>query len=126
MASVATAGFSRYLLVGVAATGAHYAILVALVEFAGASSAPSAVAGAACGALAAYAGNRRFTFDARAPHTRALPRFLAVAAFGVAASGAIVWIGSVLAGLHYLAAQVLATIFVLWSGFLLNHRWSFA
>lgn len=126
MTSIVAPAFGRYLLIGAAATAAHYAILVALVEMAGASAAPSAAAGATCGALAAYAGNRHFTFAARAPHARALPRFLAVAAFGVAASGAIVWTGSELAGLHYLAAQVVATIFVLWSGFMLNRRWSFA
>ena len=114
------------MLVGSAATAVHYAVLMMLVELAGAAAAPSAALGAACGALAAYAGNRRFTFSSQVAHSQALPRFLAVAAFGVAASGAIVWIGTELAGLHYLVSQMVATVVVLWSGFVLNRGWSFA
>ena len=104
----------------------HYVFLVALVELGGAAAAPAAALGATCGALAAYVGNRCFTFTEAAPHAQALPRFLTVAAFGAVASGAIVWTGTEMAGLHYLVAQVVATLFVLWSGFMLNRRWSFA
>lgn len=118
--------FGRYLLVGLLATAIHYAILVALVELAGAAAAPSAAFGAACGALAAYAGNRRFTFPRGATHGQALPRFLAVAVLGAATNGAIVWTGTDVLGLHYLAAQVVATSIVVWGGFIVNRRWSFA
>jgi putative flippase GtrA len=118
--------FGRYLLVGLLATGIHYALLIALVELAGAAAAPSAAFGAACGALAAYAGNRRFTFPDGAAHAQALPRFLAVAALGAATNGAIVWTGAEALGMHYLAAQVVATSIVVWGGFVLNRRWSFA
>ena len=126
MTAVATPAFGRYLLVGLLATAVHYALLVALVELAGAAAAPSAAFGAACGALAAYAGNRRFTFVGGAAHAQALPRFLAVAALGAASNGAIVWTGTQILGMHYLAAQVIATSIVVWSGFVLNRRWSFA
>jgi len=126
MASIVTSAFGRYFVVGAAATAVHYALLVSLVELAGSAAAPSAAIGAICGALVAYAGNRRFTFAGRSPHFRSLPRFLAVAAFGAAANAAIVWSGTEVAGMHYLAAQAVATLFVLWSGFMLNRRWSFA
>ncbi len=94
MTAIVTPAFGRYLLVGLLATAVHYALLVALVEFAGAAAAPSAAFGAACGALAAYAGNRRFTFPGAPRHGQALPRFLAVAALGAATNGAIVWTGT--------------------------------
>ena len=126
MASIVTSTFGRYLVVGGAATAVQYALLVSLVALAGRAAAPSAAIGAACGALVAYVGNRRFTFAGRSPHFRSLPRFLAVAAFSAAANAAIVWTGTEVAGMHYLAAQVVATLFVLWSGFMLNRRWSFA
>jgi putative flippase GtrA len=118
--------FGRYLLVGLLGTAVHYALLIALVELAGAAAAPSAAFGAACGALAAYAGNRRYTFAGGAAHGQALPRFLAVAAFGAAANGAIVWAGTQILDMHYLAAQVVATSIVVWCGFVANCRWSFA
>jgi putative flippase GtrA len=126
MMSVVAPAFGRYLLVGSAATAVHYTILIALVEIAGAAATISAAVGAACGALAAYAGNRRFTFPDGASHAQALPRFLAVAAFGAGANGALVWTGTEVAGLHYLAAQLVSTPFVVWSGFMLNRHWTFA
>ena len=126
MAIIVTSAFGRYLVVGAAATAVHYVLLAALVELAGSAAAPAAALGAIVGALVAYAGNRHFTFAGRPPHIRSLPRFLAVAAFGAAANAAIVWTGTEAAGMHYLAAQVVATLFVLWSGFMLNRRWSFA
>jgi putative flippase GtrA len=116
----------RYLLVGLLATAVHYTLLMAFVELAGLAAAPAASFGAVCGALAAYAGNRRFTFPGGAAHQQALPRFLVVAAFGAAASGAIVWAGTEVFAMHYLAAQFVATSIVVWSGFVLNRRWSFA
>ncbi len=126
MTALARPAFGRYLLVGLLATTVHYALLVTLVEFAGAAAGPSAAFGAACGALAAYAGNRRFTFTRDAAHRQALPRFLTVAALGAVTNGAVVWTGTEVLGIHYLAAQVVATSIVMWGGFVLNRRWSFA
>jgi putative flippase GtrA len=118
--------FFRYLLVGVLATAAHYAILTALVEIGGAAAPASAAAGASVGALVAYAVNRGFTFRGSAPHARAMPRFLLIAALGAAANGSIVWFGTALMNTHYLVAQATATGIVAWTGFTLNRRWAFA
>jgi putative flippase GtrA len=126
MTALVTSALGRYLLVGLLATAVQYVLLVALVELAGAAPAPSAAFGAAGGAVAAYAGNRQFTFPGKGAHARALPRFLTVAAIGAATNGAIVWIGTKVLGVHYLAAQVVATVIVVWGGFVLNRRWSFA
>lgn len=126
MARTILTAFGRYLAVGALATAVHYALLLFLVERAGQAAAPSAAIGAACGALAAYAGNRRFTFPGPAAHAQAMPRFLAVAACGAAAHGAIVWSGTEVAGLHYFPSQLVATLAVLCGGFVLNRRWSFA
>ncbi len=115
-----------YALVGLIATAVQYLVLVALVELAGVPPVLAAGAGAATGALAAYAGNRRFTFDSRATHARALPRFLAVAALGAATSAALVFAGTEWLGLHYLLPQAAATAIVFVSGFTLNRRWTFA
>jgi len=121
-----TASFVRYSLVGGLATFVHYLVLVALVEGAGANPGLSAAIGATCGALAAYAGNRRFTFSSHAPHRQALPRFALVAAGAAIANGTIVWTGTEWLGLHYLLAQVAATALTLVTGFTLNRSWTFA
>jgi putative flippase GtrA len=125
MASLVTYPFGRYLLIGLLATAIHYAVLLGLVEVAHAAAAPSAAFGAACGALAAYAGNRRFTFATQASHRQALPRFLTVAVLAAAANGTVVWAGTELLRMHYLGAQAFATLGVVWGGFTLNRRWSF-
>lgn len=116
---------ARYSLIGGMATFVHYLVLVTLVERAAANAALSTVVGASCGALAAYAGNRRFTFFSHAPHRRALPRFVLVAAAGAIVNGGVVWIGTELLRLHYLVPQVTATALVLLAGYVLNRSWSF-
>jgi putative flippase GtrA len=118
--------FARYTLAGGAATAAHYALLVALVEGLRMDAASAAALGALAGAVVAYAANRRFTFTrSRAGHRRALPRFLLVAAMTMALSASIVRLGTVAWGLHYLLAQALATGVGLVLGYGLNRHWTF-
>lgn len=119
-------GLTLYAAAGFVATAAHYALLAILVESGTLAPAPAAVAGAALGAVVAYALNRRGAFaGTTAPHTRALPRFLATAALGAACSGACVWAGTALAGLHYLVAQAGATLLVMVLTYGVNRRWTF-
>ena len=109
------------------ATAVHYAVLLALVELAGAPAAPSAVVGALCGAAASYAINRAITFtSSTATHQQALPRFMLIAAAGAAINGALVWLGVHWLDWHYLVAQALATVLVLGITFRLNRSWTFA
>lgn len=115
-----------YALIGLLATAVHYLVLVMLVEAAGIDAGSAAGIGAACGTLVAYAGNRRYTFASDAPHARALPRFLAVAASGVVTSVALVRAGTAWLGLPYLLPQAAATALVFAAGYAVNRRWSFA
>lgn len=118
--------FVRYTLTGSFATGVQYLVLVALAEALGFAPWLAAAIGAACGSLAAYAGNRRFTFRSRRPDASALPRFLLVAALGAAFNGGLVWLGVAAFGWHYLAAQLGATFLVLVVGYRVNRVWTFA
>ena len=117
--------FVRYTLIGGVATAVHYAVLVALVEGFNFSPSLSAMFGATCGALVAYAGNREFTFASDALHRIALPRFLIIAALGAMLSGGMVWIGTVMLAWHYLVAQLLATILIMLLTYQLNRLWTF-
>lgn len=115
-----------YAAAGAVATAAHYALLVALVEGAVLAPAAAAVAGAALGAAVAYVLNRRLAFaGTTAPHAQALPRFVLTAALGAACSGACVWAGTTLAGVHYLVAQAVATVLAMLLTYGVNRRWSF-
>ncbi len=118
-------GLSRYAAVGAVATACHYALLVVLVEAAGVVPGLSALAGAVLGGVVAYLGNRRYTFSfSEVGHARAMPRFAAVAAAGAVLNGLIVGAGAAL-GVHYLLAQVLATVLVMLATYQLNRIWTF-
>jgi putative flippase GtrA len=52
-------------------------------------------------------------------------RFALVHAVGFALNGAIMAVGAKVFGFHYFAAQVAATIIVLFWNFLANRRWTF-
>lgn len=117
--------FLRYSAVGGAATAVHYGVLAGLVERAGMRSELAAAIGAVCGAIAAYVGNRRFTFAAAVPHRFALPRFVAAAVASALLSAATVWWLDAALGVHYLLAQAVATALTLGGGYLLNKHWAF-
>ena len=80
--------------------------------------------GAVVGAQVAYAGNRWFTFA----HTGALraswPRFQVTALLGALLGMAVVALG-VRLGVHYVLAQMVATLLSLVLTFAINRVWTF-
>jgi putative flippase GtrA len=114
----------RYGVVGALATAAHYTLLVIAVEGWHWPAWCGSGAGAVLGAQLAYAGNRWFTFGHRGAIGASWPRFQATAALGAGAGMAIV-AGGVHLGLHYLEAQVLATLAAMLLTYAVNRRWTF-
>jgi putative flippase GtrA len=118
------AQFLKFAAAGAVGTACHYATLVLWVEVLGGPVVPGTLAGFCVGALVNYLIARRFVFASDRPHATAVPRFALVAATGAALNTAIVaWLNG--AGLHYLAAQVVATGAVLVWNFFLNRAWTF-
>ena len=117
--------FLQYAVVGAVATAVHYAILVGLVEAGLLAPQRAAALGAWVGAQVAFAGNAAFTFRGRGATFGAWLRFQVTAVLGAALSFALVALG-VGIGVHYLLAQVAATLIVLLVTFEINRRWSFA
>jgi putative flippase GtrA len=116
--------FASYTGIGAVATAVHYAVLVACVEAFGWPAYLGSGAGAVIGAQLAYAGNRRFTFAHQGDIAASWPRFMATAALGALLGMAVVALG-VRLGLHYLVAQVLATLASLVLTFAVNRAWTF-
>jgi putative flippase GtrA len=121
-----TAPFVRYAAAGAIGTAFHFATLSVCVEALHMSPVMGSVAGASVGALVNYVLNYHLTFASQQRHRVTLPRFLAVAAFGVLLNGAIVKLATEQLSVHYLIAQAVATVCVLASGFVLNKLWTFA
>jgi putative flippase GtrA len=117
--------FLRYLLVAVAATAAHYALMAFCIERGGWPAFAASGVGAALGAQVAYVGNRWFTFEHRGAMGASWPRFQATALAGALLGMAIVAAGVAL-GMHYLVAQMIATGTSVFLTFAINRHWTFA
>ena len=117
--------FLQYAAVGAVATAAHYAILVGLVEAGWLAPQRAAALGAWVGAQVAFAGNAAFTFHGTPVTLAAWLRFQVTALVGAVLSFALVAGGTRL-GVHYLLAQIAATLVTLVVTFEINRRWSFA
>lgn len=115
----------RYGAVGGVATAAHYLLLWALVELGHWPPPLAAGAGAALGAQLGFVGNRWFTFEHQGPWFAAWWRFQLTALLGGVTSVLVVALG-VRLGLHYLLAQMAATLLALVLTYAINRRWTFA
>uniref|UniRef100_A0ABX1PTC2 GtrA family protein n=2 Tax=Aromatoleum anaerobium TaxID=182180 RepID=A0ABX1PTC2_9RHOO len=112
-------------MVGALGTLAHYSLLLALVEVAGAEPVVGSVAGFVLGALVNYAMNRRLVFRSERAHHEALPRFFAVAGIGLLWNALLMYALTDLLALHYLLAQVVTTGVLLGWHYVGNALWTF-
>jgi putative flippase GtrA len=115
-----------YVLAGGLTAIAHYAVLIGLVELAGAAPVPATLAGFVCGAVVSYALNRRMTFEATRSHGQAGWRFALIAAGGFVLTGALMHLFTARAGLPYLPMQIVTTAIVMGFSFLGHKFFSFA
>ncbi|MGA7383726.1 MAG: GtrA family protein [Methylocella sp.] len=117
--------FSSFVVVGVIATGVHYALLIGLVEIAGISPVAAALAGYGAGGTVSYGLNRRLTFRTKLPHEAAVSRFTLVAAVGFGLTYVFMSLFIRAAGIPYLLAQVATTGIVMFWSFTANRLWTF-
>jgi putative flippase GtrA len=116
---------SKYASVGVVATLAHYAVLIALVEGAGLGAVRATLSGYIVGGVVSYLLNRRHTFASGRPHAQATWRFALVAALGFCATYALMTLFVERWGAPYLPAQVATTVMVMFLTFFINRAWTF-
>ena len=117
--------FGKFLLVGGFSTVLQYLILAFLVQTAGTDPVVASSVGYVLSALVNYDLNYRLTFRSRVPYFGGMTRFALVHTAAFVLNGAIMAVGTKVFGLHYLVAQVAATIVVLFWNFFANRRWTF-
>lgn len=117
--------FGRFALVGGFSTALQYLILASLVHAAGIDPVVASSVGYVLSALANYDLNHRLTFRSRVPYVGGLFRYTLVMTAGFLLNGAIMAAGTKFLGLHYLVAQVAATIVVLFWNFFAHRRWTY-
>jgi putative flippase GtrA len=118
--------FIQFALVGCAAALGHYGALIMLSEWAGVSPVPASGTGFVIGAAISYALNYQFVFRSDKDHAPTAVKFLTVAIIGLGLNSAIIALLTEGADLHYLPAQVTATILVMVWSYLGNRCWTFA
>ncbi|MGJ0505369.1 MAG: GtrA family protein [Methylocystis sp.] len=120
-----TRQLATYATVGVGATLAHYAVLIALVEGGGWRAVPATLCGYVVGGGVAYLLNRRHTFESERPHAEATWRFALVAFAGFCVTYALMSLFVDRWGAPYLPAQMVTTVLAMFVTFALNRRWTF-
>ena len=117
--------FLLFAGVGVIGTAAHYSVLVTLVQLAKTDAVISSTLGFVVGACVNYTLNYLFTFNSSKRHLEALPKFFTIALLGMLANAAIMNGLVHQAGVHYLSAQIVATMVVLVWNFAGSKIWVF-
>ncbi len=117
---------SAYALVGVAASLAHYSVLIALVEGARWAPVPATLIGYVVGGVVSYALNRQHTFSSDRPHAEATWRFALVAFMGFCLTYLLMSFFVARLGAPYLPAQLVTTILIMFVTFFANRLWTFA
>ncbi|TLG72797.1 GtrA family protein [Methylocystis sp. B8] len=120
-----TRQLATYASVGVGATLAHYAVLIALVEAGGWRAVPATLCGYVVGGVVAYLLNRRHTFASDRPHAEATWRFALVAFVGFCVTFVLMSLFVDRWGAPYLPAQMVTTVLAMFVTFVLNRRWTF-
>ncbi len=117
---------TTFLGVGLAATAAHYLVLVTTVQVLGTSPVPSALLGYCCGGFVSYGLNRRHTFASDRPHGEAVWRFALVAGIGFVVTLLVMSLFVDRWHQPYMLAQVFTTGLILVWNFAANRFWTFA
>ena len=106
-------------------TACHYVTLIGLVELLGTGPVVATTAGFLVGMVVNYLLNYRFTFRSDQPHLVAAPKFFAIGVCTGILNALLVHAGVSMAGLNYLAVQIVTTAVLFLSNFLLNSLWTF-
>lgn len=118
--------FIRFALIGAVGTAVHFLVLDIFVRFAGLSAVVASQMGAICGAVMNYLLNRKLNYGSQASHFKTGPKFFTVVLVGFVLNGMLMALFVEYLGWHYLIAQALTTVLVLFWNFAANHFWTFS
>jgi len=136
--------FLRYLVSGGLATGVHFAVLIALIEYQLTTPVQATMIGAACGFIVNYNIQFHWTFKVTGSHKRFFTRYLFISALMFGLNAQIFWAATLPESLSYLKlipfpeqlmtqpknisywyAQIIATGIVFFCNFLANRFFTF-
>ena len=114
-----------YVGAGGIATASHYATVIAGVEGLHLEPVVATTIGFCVGAVVKYWLNYTAAFASRAPHGRALARFVVALFAFLLLNTALFWVLQEKLGVYYLLAQAITTVALIPPGYLLHRAWVF-
>jgi putative flippase GtrA len=117
--------FLRHCLVGGSGTALYLLILVVLVDVFHHDPVPSSVLAFLVLIVFTYLLSYRWVFRAQRAHRSSLPRFLTVCAIGLLLNTSIIYLTVNVLGLWYVWGQVVATLVIPVTNFVLLSQWTF-
>jgi putative flippase GtrA len=117
--------FLLYAVAGVAATATHYAVMIAMVQWASWPEVLATCVGFLAGACVKYPLNYWGVFASRQRHRVAMTRFAIALAVSFALNAALFAILLRALDVHYMVSQVITTGVVLFVNYLLARYWIF-
>lgn len=115
----------RFLGIGGVCTLLQYLILILLVSLFYIDPVVSSTIGYLTSSVFNYFLNKIYTFKSTVGHRKAAPRFIVIMASGLLLNAFSLGIANSYFGLHYLVAQIFATIVTLGWNFSANRAWTF-
>lgn len=115
----------RFLISGGAGAVTFFGLLIIMVEWLKIDHTVATCIAFVIAVLQNYAFHYNLTFRSEKGHRWALPRFVVASVIGFFLNGGVVWLGTSVAGLHYLLAQFVAAGFVVLSNYVLAVLWVF-
>jgi putative flippase GtrA len=117
--------FLLYAVAGVAATATHYAVMIAMVQWASSPEVLATCVGFIAGACVKYPLNYWSVFASRQRHRVAMTRFVIALAVSFALNAALFAVLLRALDVHYMVSQVITTAVVLFVNYLLARYWIF-
>ena len=117
--------FICYSGVGAIGTGAHYLVLLMLVQVWNIDAVFASTFGCIVGAIINYFLNYHFTFFSKKGHFEAMGKFFVVAIGGIFFNGLLMFCAVDFLNIQYFGAQLTVTAILLISKFLVNRVWTF-
>lgn len=114
----------KFLIVGGSATALQYGLLIVFVQFADLNPVVATSIAYAISSVYNYLLNYYATFKSDASHRTAATKFAVVAGSGLLINAGII-AGLTKLGLHYLIAQVAATVVILVWNFIVHKYWTY-
>ena len=114
-----------YVGAGGIATASHYAVAIAGKEGLHLDPLVATTIGFCVGSVVKYWLNYSGAFASRAPHGRALVRFIVALFAFLALNTALFWLLNAKLGMYYLLAQAITTVALIPPGYWVHRRWVF-